>query len=143
MDLINHLFEFAANHYLLVGTFIILVVAFVINEGKQGGAAITTGNLVNLINREGAVVLDVRDNKEYAQGHISGSVNIPFPNLDERMSELDPYKDKPVVLVCKMGQHAGAAGRKLKAGGFSNVRRLAGGMADWTGNNLPVVKGKV
>ena len=141
--MINHLLEFALHHYLLVGIFIVLLIAFLVNEGKRGGAAITTGSLVSMINREGAVVLDVRDHKDFAQGHIAGSVNIPFSNLDERVSELEPYKDKPVVLVCKMGQHAGAAGRKLKAGGFNNVRRLAGGMAEWTGNSLPVVKGKV
>lgn len=140
--MINQLFEFAANHYVLVGIFVTLLVAFLVNEGKQGGAAITTGNLVNLINREGAVVLDVRDSKEFLQGHIAGAVNIPYANLDNRLPELDPYKEKAVVLVCKMGQHASAAGRKLKTDGFTNVRRLAGGMAEWTGSNLPVVKGK-
>jgi len=44
------------------------------------------------------------------------------------------------VLVCKMGQSAGAAGRKLRADGFSDVRRLSGGMAEWNASNLPVVK---
>ena len=140
--MINHLLEFAIHHYLLVGTFIVLLIAFLINEGKRGGAAITTGHLVSLINKEDAVVLDVREHKDYSAGHIAGSVNIPFASLDERITELDAYKDKPVILVCKMGQHAGAAGRKLRAGGFGNVRRLAGGMAEWTGNNLPVIKGK-
>jgi len=139
---INQLFEFAANHYVLVGIFVILLIAFLVNEGKQGGAAITTGNLVSLINREGAVVLDVRDSKDFGEGHIAGAVNIPYANLDNRISELEPYKEKAVVLVCKMGQHASAAGRKLKTQGFVNVRRLAGGMAEWTGANLPVVKGK-
>lgn len=140
--MINHLFEFAVNHYLLVGTFVVLLIAFLINEGKQGGAAVTTGHLVSLMNKEDALVLDVRDQKEFAQGHIAGSLNIPFTTLNERVAELEAYKDKPVVLVCKMGQHAGAAGRKLKSGGFNNVRRLTGGMAEWTGNNLPIVKGK-
>lgn len=140
--MIDHLFEFAGNHFILVGIFVALLVAFLINEGKQGGASISTGNLVNLMNREGALVLDVREEKDFIQGHIAGAVNIPYANLDNRISELDPHKDKPVVLVCKMGQHAGAAGRKLKTLGYSNVTRLTGGMAEWSGANLPMVRGK-
>lgn len=140
--MIHQLFEFAGNHFILVGIFIALLIAFLINEGKRGGAAISTGNLVSLINREGAVVLDIRDEKEFVQGHIAGAVNIPYANLDNRVGELEPYKEKPVVLVCKMGQHASAAGRQLKSKGFTNVRRLMGGMAEWSAANLPMVKGK-
>jgi rhodanese-related sulfurtransferase len=140
--MIEKLFEFAGNHYFLVGTFFALVVAFFINEGKQGGAAVATGGLVHLINREDAVVVDVRDSKEFGLGHIAGAINIPLSSLDSRLDELDKYKEKPVVVVCKIGQQAGAAGRKLKAKGHADVRRLSGGMVEWTGASLPVVKGK-
>lgn len=138
--MVEQIFEFIGNHFILVSIFVFLVVAFVINEGKQGGSAISPSNLVNLVNREGAVILDVRDNKDYGAGHIAGAVNIPFASVDSRVGELEKYKDKPVVLVCKMGQHASAAGRKLKAQGFEDVRRLSGGMAEWTASGLPVVK---
>lgn len=140
--MIEQLFEFVGNHYILVGIFVFLLVAFFINEGKQGGAAIATGGLVNLINKEDAVVVDIRDSKEFGTGHIAGAINIPYSSLDSRVGELEAHKEKPIVVVCKMGQHAGTAGRKLKAQGFINVRRLAGGMAEWTGASLPVVKGK-
>ncbi len=138
--MVEQVFEFVSNHYILVSAFVFLLVAFVINEGKQCGAAITPTNLVNLVNREGAVVLDIRDTKEFSAGHIAGAVSMPFASFDSRIGELEPYKDKPVVLVCKMGQHASAAGRKLKPLGFENVRRLSGGMAEWTASSLPVVK---
>ncbi len=117
-----------------------LLVAFVINEGKQGGAAITPTNLVTLVNREDAVLLDIRDNKEFGAGHIAGALSMPVSSFDARIGELEAYKEKPVVLVCKMGQHASATGKKLRALGFSNVRRLSGGMAEWSANSLPVVK---
>jgi rhodanese-related sulfurtransferase len=123
-----------------VSVFVFLLVAFVINEGKQGGAAITPTNLVNSVNREGAMLLDIRDSKEFISGHIAGAVSMPFSSIDARIGELDSYKEKPVVLVCKMGQHASATGKKLKALGFENVRRLSGGMAEWTASSLPVVK---
>jgi len=123
-----------------VSSFVFLLVAFVINEGKQGGAAITPTNLVNLVNREGAVLLDIRDPKEYSAGHIAGALSMPVSSIDARIGELESEKGKPVVLVCKMGQQASATGRKLKALGFENVRRLSGGMAEWTAGSLPVVK---
>jgi rhodanese-related sulfurtransferase len=139
-QLVEQLFEFAGNHYILVGLLLFLVVAFIINEGKQGGAAISPTNLVKLVNREGAVIVDIRDGKEFGDGHIAGAVNMPASSFDSRSAELDSFKDKPVVLVCKIGQHAGAVGRKLKAQGYENVRRLSGGMSEWSASNLPVVK---
>ena len=138
--MVDQIFDFVTNHYVLVGAFVFLLVAFVINEGKQGGAAITPTNLVNLVNREGAMLLDIRDTKEYSSGHIAGAVSMPVSSIDARIGELESHKDKPVVLVCKMGQHASLTGRKLKALGFENVRRLSGGMAEWTASSLPVVK---
>jgi rhodanese-related sulfurtransferase len=115
-------------------------VAFLINEGKQGGTSVSTSNLVALVNREDAVVLDVRDKKDFGAGHISGAVHMPFSSIETRASELAANKDKPIVLVCKMGQHSSAAGKKLKALGFDDVRRLSGGMAEWNAAGLPVVK---
>lgn len=138
--MVEQVFEFAGNHYILVGLFLFLLVAFIINEGKRGGAAISPSSLVTLVNREGAVIVDVRDGKEFSNGHIAGAVNMPVTSFDSRIVDLESYKEKPIVLVCKIGQHAGAAGRKLKAKGFENVRRLSGGMAEWTASNLPVVK---
>ncbi len=138
--MVEQIFEFIASHFILVGVFVALLVAFTINEGKRGGAAITPTNLVTLVNREGAVIVDIRDMKEFSAGHIAGAVSMPFSSLDSRVGELESFKEKPVVLVCKMGQHAGAFGRKLKAQGFENVRRLSGGMAEWSANSLPVIK---
>jgi rhodanese-related sulfurtransferase len=138
--LIEQIFDFISNHLILVSVFVFLLVAFVINEGKQGGSAITPSNLVNLVNRDGAVIVDIREGKEFSAGHIAGAVHIPYGSFDSRLGELDTYKEKPVVLVCKMGQHAGAIGRKLRAAEYQDVRRLSGGMAEWTASNLPVVK---
>ena len=67
------------------------------------------------------------------------AVNIPHAKINDRIGELAGHKDKTIVLVDKMGHHAGAAGRILKAKGFE-VNRLDGGMTDWQSNNLPLVK---
>ena len=136
----EQLFEFVGNHIILVGIFVFLLVAFFVNEGKQGGASITVSNLVTMVNREGAVIVDVRDAKEYSAGHIAGAFSLPFSAVDQRMGELDEHKEKPIVLVCKVGTHSSSVGRKLKAAGYTNVRRLSGGMAEWSSSNMPVVK---
>tara|TARA_A100001037_G_scaffold131137_3_gene118908 strand:- start:685 stop:1101 length:417 start_codon:yes stop_codon:yes gene_type:complete len=136
----DQLFEFIGNHPYLVGAFVVLLVLFIRNETQRGGSSVSAQQLVGLVNREGAVVLDLRDQKEYEAGHIVDSVNIPYASLESRLSELEKYKDKPIVLACKMGQHAGSAGTAMRKNGFANVSRLSGGIAEWRNQNLPVVK---
>ena len=137
--MLEQIFEFIGNHYVLVSVFTFLLVAFIINEGKQGGAAITPGNLVQLVNREGAVIVDLREKKDFGAGHIAGAVNIPFSAIDSRKGELEAFKEKPVVLVCKMGQSAGPATRQLREAGFARAQKMTGGMMEWTALKLPVV----
>ena len=133
-------FEFIGNHYILVTVFLVLLFAFFINEGNLGGPKKCTSSLVNLVNRDGAIVIDVRETKDFNLGHIAGALNIPFASVDARLGELSNYKDRPLVLVCKMGQQSGAVGKKLKSNGFEDVRRLSGGMSEWSASNLPLIK---
>jgi rhodanese-related sulfurtransferase len=135
------LFEFIGNHPYLVGTFAVLLALFIRNETQRGGRGVSPQELVNLVNGQGALVLDVRDSKEFASGHIVGAMNVPHTALEGRLGELEKYKEKPVTIVCKMGQHAGTAGALLRKSGFASVTRLTGGMTEWRNQNLPVVKG--
>jgi rhodanese-related sulfurtransferase len=136
----DRFFEFIVSHPFLTGTFVLLLALFIRNETRRGGHSISAQQLVDLVNREGAVVVDVRDRKEFESGHIVGAVNIPYANLDTRVDELRKYAEKPVIVACRMGQHSGAAGTLLRKQGFKNVSRLAGGMAEWLNQNLPVVR---
>ena len=88
---------------------------------------------------EDAVFVDIRDAKDFSAGHIANAVNIPFATLTSRMSELDKYKDKPLILVCKSGQTVNMAGKTLREKGFNAVR-MSGGMMEWNNQNLPVVR---
>jgi rhodanese-related sulfurtransferase len=137
---VQQFLEFVANHALLSGTFVLLLVAFVLNERARGGRALTPQEAVNLINREGAVVVDLREHREFEGGHIVDAINIPQSALDRRIAELDAYRERPLVLACRLGQHAGTAGTMLRKAGFARVNRLAGGMIEWRSQNLPVVK---
>ena len=137
----NQYLEFVINHWLLVGGLIGLVVALIYQENLKRGASISLHEATRVINREEGVVVDVRSETEFKNGHITAAINVPYPEFSSRVTELDKYKERPVILVCKMGQHSGAASKTLGDSGFSNVKRLNGGMAEWNNANMPVVKG--
>lgn len=136
----DRLFEFVVNHYILVSLFVAFLVAILILESRRGGAKISAQGAVNLINKDEAVVVDIRDRKEFGEGRITGSINIPLNSLKSRVGELSKFKDKQIIVADKMGQHSAMAVKQLNAEGFSNVVRLNGGVADWRASNLPLVK---
>ena len=131
---------FITAHPLLIGIFVVLLILFLLNESRRGGKTIVTAELIRLLNKENAVVLDLRDAKAFRAGHITGAVNLPHTKLKERVDELNKYKERPLVLVCAQGHHCGAAGQTLARAGFDKVVRLKGGIQGWTGDKLPLVK---
>ncbi|HEY5645343.1 MAG TPA: rhodanese-like domain-containing protein [Pseudomonadales bacterium] len=136
----DQLFTFIGNHPFLVGTFVVLLALFIRNETQRGGRSVSAQQLVDLVNRENAVVLDLRERKEFEAGHIVGSVNVPYATLESKLADLEKYREQPLVIACRMGQHAGTAGTMLRKKGFTNVSRLTGGITEWRNQNLPVVK---
>ena len=111
----------------------------VVIVGSGAGAGITPQEAVMLINREKALVVDVCEAAEFAQGHINGARNIPLAQLAEGKG-LPGKKQQAVVVVCASGARASRAAAQLKAQGYENVRVLGGGMNAWRTANLPVNK---
>ena len=134
------LIVFLGQQWMLVGALMVCIMMLVFHDSKKAGATLSPQGAVNLINQQDAVVVDLRDAKDYKAGHIVNAINIPYNTFDKRASELEKYKDKPLVLVCKMGQHSGAIGKKLAAQGYTGVRRMSGGMMEWQNSSLPLVK---
>jgi rhodanese-related sulfurtransferase len=95
---------------------------------------------VQLINYKDALVLDVRDDSEYATGHLPGAKHIPVAKIEERLHELEKYKEKPIVLIYKGGVRTGKVGAILRENGFIQVNDLKGGIDAWRRANLPIVK---
>ena len=94
-----------------------------------------------LINRENALVVDVRTQEEFAKGHIVDSVNIPVSQIEaNNLSLIEKRKDAPTIVVCESGMRAPAAANALHKAGFTRVSILRGGLASWRGDNLPVTK---
>lgn len=104
-----------------------------------GGAAnLTPAEATLLMNREDALVLDVRETGEWGTGHITGARHITMAQLEKRLSELDKFKDKPIIVVCATGNRSSSACGLLKKHGFGKVFSLGGGVSSWRDASLPL-----
>ncbi|HHI92790.1 MAG TPA: rhodanese-like domain-containing protein [Gammaproteobacteria bacterium] len=105
--------------------------------GPSAVVMVLASEAVQLINHKNALVVDVRTEKEYQQGHVMNALHIPLGVLDDRIQELQAYKNDAVVLVCRSGARSAQAATKLKKQGFTNVHNIGGGMLAWERINLP------
>lgn len=138
--------KFLQDNFLLILTAVVSGVMLVwptISRLFGGGAGeVGTVEAVQLINHRDALVLDVREESEFAAGHIPSSKHIPVGKIEERLKELEKYKKKPVVVICRSGSRSASAGSVLKKNGFAEVHNLKGGVLAWEQANLPVQRGK-
>ncbi|HET7832071.1 MAG TPA: rhodanese-like domain-containing protein [Gallionella sp.] len=95
---------------------------------------------MQLINHKNALVLDVRESKEYDGGHVLNSKLISLGNLRDRVGELEKYRDQPIIVMCRSGNRSAMACAMLGKQGFTQVYNLAGGVIAWQKANLPLRK---
>ena len=138
--------QFAGNHTILSLAWVVLLVLVIVTTAKGMFSKVKTisrGEATRLINKENAVVVDVRGRDDFRRGHISGAVNVQAAEIKKgSFSELDKYKAQPLIVVCATGTSASEAAAKLSASGFDQVSVLKEGIAGWSGENLPLVRGK-
>lgn len=136
--------EFASNHSLMVLAWVLVFVAtiFTIFRSATSGVKIadnTTATL--LINKQDAVVVDMRSDKEFEAGHIVDSLHIvPEEIKEENLGALDKHKERPIILVDATGASYETAAKQLHKQGFVTVYALKEGIAAWRSANLPLVK---
>lgn len=128
-----------AKWYLFVAAATLLALLFR-HEGRKGGQGLSPAQLTQLVNRKDAAVIDVRDGAEFREGHIVDSINMPHSKLAERIAELEKLRERPLIVVCKMGHHSSAVAKTLKEKGFAEVYRLQGGIGEWQAAQLPLVR---
>ncbi len=95
---------------------------------------------LQLINHKDACVLDVREPDEFKSGHVLNAKLIPLGKLRDRLGELERYRDKPIIVVCRSGNRSATACALLGREGFAQVYNLAGGMMAWQKAGLPLEK---
>jgi len=129
--------EFLTEQWILVAALLTVISLLFVHEARKSVPSLSPQQAINLVNAKDGIFVDLRDAAEYGKGHIVGAVNIPAVKLPERMVELDKYKNKPIVLVCKMGQQSGVAGKQLKSSDYEEVYKMSGGMMEWGNLQLP------
>lgn len=95
---------------------------------------------MQLINHKNALVLDVREEQEFKSGHILNAKWIPLGKLAERLGELEKYRERPILAVCRSGHRSGIACAILGKNGFAQAYNLGGGVTAWQKANLPLGK---
>jgi|AntDeeMinimDraft_5_1070356.scaffolds.fasta_scaffold00050_50 rhodanese-related sulfurtransferase len=136
--MVEQLIEFVTNHWILVAVFLALLAALAVVESQRAGRKVGPQEAVMLLNRDEAVVVDIREKKEFSEGHIKGAIHIPMAKLKESDNQLRKHSDKLILMVDKAGQHSGMAVKELPKDHNLNVARLSGGMMEWRNANLPV-----
>ena len=106
----------------------------------RGVREVGSSGALQLINHKNAITLDVRETDEFNTGHILNSKLVPLGKLEERLGELERYREQPVVVVCRSGQRSAAACVLLGKQGFSQVYNLTGGILAWQKASLPLEK---
>ena len=134
------IFSFVQEEWILFTLLIALIATLFFTESKKAGISVSTQEATRLINKDSALVLDIREEKEFKTGHIIGSMSFPAPEIGKRFRELDKYKTRKIIVVCKMGHSSGSITKQLSSQGFSDVVRLAGGIIEWQSANLPLKK---
>jgi rhodanese-related sulfurtransferase len=110
------------------------------SRGMRTATEVGPSDAVMLINRKDAVVLDVRDDTEFAGGHITNARHVPEKQLADHMKALEKFKSKPVIVSCASGRRSAAVADNLRKQGFADVVALRGGIAAWVQAGMPLEK---
>ena len=136
--------EFVINHWILWTAFFVLLGLLLggeIQRRRFGIPQLGPNQAIQVLNRDKAVLLDVREDKELADsGRIPNARHIPLSQLESRLGELKAPRDAPVVAYCRSGSRSNKAATQLRKAGFEQVYNLAGGILAWENANLPVNK---
>ena len=120
---------------LSVGMLLVVTLSSAIGCSKGSSEAyneIDSTKTVELIGEtKNTLVIDVRDADAYAEGHLTNAINIPFDEFEEKIADLEGYKDQTIVLICNTGNKSGKAGKMLVDKGFTKVYNAEDGMDEF------------
>ncbi len=135
--------DFAQDNFLIVaGFFVVLgiIIKMEISRLTRKYKQVGVNEAVLLLNKDNALVLDVREDKELKGGIIKGARHVTLAELPNRLGEFEKSKHSPVLVYCRSGSRSGHACQVLTKAGFEDVANLAGGIMAWESANLPTVR---
>ena len=139
---INQLSEFFGNHILLVTALVGIIIMLVTGEIQQrfsGAKDVGPVDATRMLNHENAIMIDMRKDKDYQDGHIVNAIHLPELN-DNTMERLEKFRKRPLIVYCRSGQQSTGVCSKLRKQGFEPVYNLKGGVLAWQNANLPLSK---
>ncbi len=107
---------------------------------QKRGSKVSILQATQLFNQGKTLFLDVREEAEFAKGHVREARNIPLKQLNDKLGELAKFKAKTVVVMCATGVQSSKAAAQLKAAGFETVHSMEGGVTAWQSQGMPVIK---
>jgi rhodanese-related sulfurtransferase len=125
-----HLF----SKYCRLGVFLLMSSPFALAETDAVSAKAASA----IQGEDKAVIVDVREDDEWNAHHIPGAIHIPPAQLTERLAELEPYKNSPVITQCRSGKRSAKAQLALMSAGFSKVYTMNGGIQAWDEQGLAI-----
>lgn len=134
---------FLTSHWILSSLFGVLLIALIITfviQNHFGLPEVSADQAVQLMNHQDALILDVRGEALFAESHILHAENIPFAQFEKKWGTVQKYMQKPVILVCAVGQDSSKAAALLKQKGFGKLFVLKGGIQGWKGAGMPLIK---
>ena len=145
MDFITlEILPFVKNHLLLslgwIGLFIAIIV-LTIKSKLSKVKVIDNAQAIHMINKENAVIIDIRSADNFKKGHITDAHNVLPIDIKNSSSKLiEKFKENTIILIDENGLSSASIGETLIKQGFLNVSVLKDGIAGWNGENLPLVK---
>jgi rhodanese-related sulfurtransferase len=140
----SQLIEFITNHPMLVLALVAILVLLIGGELRQrlsGVSEVGPVEATRMLNHDNAVMIDMREDKDYREGHIINAFHAPASKLDNYTGKLEKYRDQPLIVYCRSGQRSTAVCSKLRKQGFESVYNLKGGVLAWQKAELPLNRG--
>jgi len=104
------------------------------------GSGLDPQAMVQLMNRDKAVVIDVCEPDEFARSHVIGAKNLPLGQLEDKLAQVVKNKSAHVIMVCQVGARSARAAATARKLGYDNVQSLSGGLRAWVAASMPTEK---
>jgi rhodanese-related sulfurtransferase len=126
---------------IIIAAVIVAAAGYMIAQQMQS-AAISSQEVYKVLNDTSIVLLDVRTMPEHLNERIKETPLIPVQELEQRLSELDQYKGKKIIVYCRTDNRSGYATSLLRKHGFE-AYNMTGGIVRWKMEKLPTISGAV
>lgn len=134
--------EFVGDNWYLFVALAVILALLVHNLVVGSKGSVDPLAATDLINREDALVVDVRPAADFSKGHVINAINIPFNGFKNQIGTLQKHKERPIVVNCRSGSQSSLACRELRKEGFTQVYNLRGGLMAWEHAGLPLTRKK-